>query len=181
MGQRLSRAQWIDAAARALTKQGVQGVRVEALARDLGVTKGSFYWHFKDRTALLTAVLEHWQQVATLAVIDEVEATGAGPAGRLEHLFDLCTRSRADHLESQIRAWAITEAKAQEVLTVVDETRQAYVAGLLQAHGLGETEAKHRARALYLALIGEFTWVAHGGPASSRAMWSSLLKLVLGT
>lgn len=145
----------------------------------MGVTKGSFYWHFKDRPALLAEVLDHWEQVATLTVIDEVEATGAAPAQRLQHLFDLCTHSRADHLESQIRAWAITEPRVQEVLTEVDAVRQGYVAGLLQAHGLGKTEAKHRARALYLALIGEFTWVAHGGPASSRAMWSALLKLVL--
>lgn len=179
MSRRLGPDEWIDAALRTLANDGVQAVRVEALARTLGVTKGSFYWHFKDRPALLLATLDHWRRIATHAIIEEVEAAEASPQGRLRHLLSLCTSGRGDRIESQIRAWAMSSPEAQAVLGQVDAVRESYVAGLLQQHGLKASEARHRSRAMYLALIGEFTWVAHGGAPSKKAMWQSLLNQLL--
>ena len=58
----LDRENWIESATDVLAREGLGGLRIEVLAKRCGVTKGSFYWHFKDRQDLLTAILEHWQE-----------------------------------------------------------------------------------------------------------------------
>ena len=69
-----SRASWITAALEVLASEGIGRVRVEPLAKKLGVTKGSFYWHFDDRPALHAAMLAQWQETQTLGIIAMVEA-----------------------------------------------------------------------------------------------------------
>ncbi|HGG65918.1 MAG TPA: TetR/AcrR family transcriptional regulator, partial [Rhodobacteraceae bacterium] len=91
MKQRLSPTDWIQAAFRALTAGGPQAIRAEAIARALKVSKGSFYWHFKDVHALKQAMLDHWQQVATQDVIDLVESGAANAKARLQLLVSVST------------------------------------------------------------------------------------------
>ena len=74
---------WMVAGLEALRKGGVAGVRVERLAADLGITKGSFYWHFRDRGGLLEALLEFWSREMTDVEFERVGAMRAGLAGRL--------------------------------------------------------------------------------------------------
>ncbi|MET0387197.1 MAG: helix-turn-helix domain-containing protein, partial [Polyangiales bacterium] len=73
---------WVTAGLAVLAQQGADAIKVEPLARELGVTKGSFYWHFRDRDALLKAILSHWQTVATAARLARVDALGGTPAER---------------------------------------------------------------------------------------------------
>jgi AcrR family transcriptional regulator len=87
VSKRLGRQEWINAGLKALAEHGAEAVRIERLADTLRVTKGSFYWHFKDRGALLEALLEAWQARATNAIIDQVEARGGDARTRLETLF----------------------------------------------------------------------------------------------
>ncbi len=176
---RLTRDDWITEGLRVLSERGIESVRVERLARDLGVTKGSFYWHFRDREELLMAMLRRWRSEATDAIIERVEARESEPEPRLRYLLQLCTSGRGDRLESQIRAWGMSSPDVQANLKEVDEVRQAYVARLLREMGISRAEANRRARSVYLALIGEFTWVAHGGPSTAKAVWTSLLELVI--
>ena len=77
---------WVDAAYARFRDEGFDGLRVEALARDLGATKGSFYWHFADRAALVTAVMERWEREETDAFI-RAGRPGSRPRARLEVLF----------------------------------------------------------------------------------------------
>src|SRR5215469_12958019 len=83
---RLDGGAWITAALDVLASKGIEGVRVEILAKHLKITKGSFYWHFKDRRALLDAMLNEWRRRATFAIIDRLESSHEPPVQRLQRL-----------------------------------------------------------------------------------------------
>jgi AcrR family transcriptional regulator len=171
---------WLAAAWEALARGGVESVRVEPLAARLGVTKGSFYWHFRDRAALLDALLEDWETRATQGVITVVDASSEAPRERLAALMRVTTRApEAPDAEYAIRAWGTHDAHVRSRLTKIDERRERYVEDLLVAAGVERAAAAHRARGLYLALIGEYARVAHGGIATSAATWSELLERML--
>ncbi len=171
---------WLAAAWTALAREGVDGVRVERLAVRLGVTKGSFYWHFADRRALLDALLDDWERRATTAVIARVDGAAADPRERLHVLLrSTAAVPGAPHVEQSIRAFGLRDKAARRRLERVDARREAYVASLLEAAGVPPDAAAHRARALYLALIGEYARVAHGGPPTDGATWDELVARML--
>ncbi|MBK8214483.1 MAG: TetR/AcrR family transcriptional regulator [Myxococcales bacterium] len=171
---------WLAAAWEALARGGVEGVRVEPLAARLGVTKGSFYWHFRDRAALLDALLEDWERRATLGVIARVDASSEAPRARLAELLRVTTGApEAPDAEHAIRAWGAHDPSAGARLARVDERRERYVEDLLVSAGVTRAKAKHRARALYLTLIGEYARVSHGGAPTSPATWAELLERML--
>ncbi len=175
----LGEAEWVSAALALLARRGVAAVRVEPLAVVLGVTKGSFYWHFSDRRALLDAVLAEWERRATAAVIGHVESAAGRPAERLARLFTLIARSRkAPAVEQAVRAWGAVDPRARRVLARVDTRRVAYVRGLLQGQGLPPALARRRAQLLYRTVIGEFTWVSHGGAPAGPGPWRELVRLL---
>jgi len=176
----VSREEWIQAGIKALVRGGPEAVRVEPLAKQLAVTKGSFYWHFDDRGALLDALLEQWKRVATLAVIDAIEPQAITPQERLRALMMMTFRSaEAPAIEGAIRAWSASDPRAQKVVRRIDRVRERYVRELLVECGLPAQVAAARARVMYLALIGEFSVVAHGGAPSSPALFGELLRLLL--
>jgi AcrR family transcriptional regulator len=128
---RTPRSSWIDAGLRALASGGPDAVRVEPLAKELGVTKGGFYWHFADRNCLLEEMLDRWERVMVDAVIDEVESRGGDAASRLRRLFGL-GRSVDDLLEIElaIRDWSRRDARAAERVRRVDNRRMDYLRSL---------------------------------------------------
>lgn len=177
--ERLGPEAWVAAAFSALAKGGLEAVRVEPLAERLGVTKGSFYWHFEDRRALLDAMLDAWELLATNAIIARVDSKPGTPKERLSVLMNLTTSvGEGAPVEHAIRAWGATDASVRRRLVKVDETRQAYVRDLLVGAGLTPARATARSRILYLALIGEFTWVSLGGAPSGAALWKELYGLL---
>lgn len=177
--KRLGPEAWVAAAIAVLAKGGLDAVRVEPLAERLGVTKGSFYWHFKDRRALLDAVLDAWEELATAAIIAHVDSKPGTPKERLAVLMSLTTSvDEGAAVEHAIRAWGATDASVRRRLAKVDETRQAYVRDLLVGAGLTPARATARSRLFYLALIGEFTWVSLGGEPSGTALWKELYGLL---
>jgi AcrR family transcriptional regulator len=176
----LGRDAWIEAGLHALSEGGVEAVRVEALARTLGVTKGSFYWHFTDRRELLLAMAEQWELASTTSVIAAVEARGGTGAARLLRLISLCFRGgEIDRLESALRRWGSSDEGVRPVLARIDATRLEYVAGLLVEHGLPLATARARSRLLYLTMIGEFTWTSHGGTPTPRRTLETLGEMML--
>lgn len=148
---------WIRAGFRALSGGGPQAVRAEAIARDLKVSKGSFYWHFKDLPAFKRAMLDHWQGQATDGVIASVQAAGEGARERLNALVSLTT-SDLDLpyggvvVEAAIRDWARHDPKAAAVLSDVDDRRLGFLTGLFAETGVADPA--QAARLLYAALIG---------------------------
>lgn len=169
---------WVAAGWQALARSGVEGVRVEPLAARLGVTKGSFYWHFRDRAALLSAILVAWEARETSDVITRVDASSDSPAARLMELLRRTAASpgAAPDVEPAIRAWGTRDPDVERRLAEIDRRRERYVEDLLVAAGVARPSAKHRARVLYLALIGDHTRVAHGGRPTSRATWAELVS-----
>jgi AcrR family transcriptional regulator len=171
--------QWVRAGFRALTKKGAAGVRVEVLARSLGVTKGSFYWHFADRQAFHDALLQAWEARSTEAVIELVERSGSDPRKKLERLLHLTTGTRgASDVEQAVRAWGATDARVRRRLQRVDERREAYAVQLLEAAGVRPRAARARARLFYLALIGEYSWEAFKGAPTGGEVWEALFHLM---
>ena len=150
---------WIAAAFRRLGQGGIAAVRAEAIARDLGVSKGSFYWHFRDLPDLKARMLSHWWDQATARIVTLADAAGEDPRQRIARLMDLATSDLADpygglSTEAAIRDWARTDPVAAEVQAQSDRWRRAYVQGLLAQLGLGRARAEQGARVILMAYTG---------------------------
>ncbi|MCH9682455.1 MAG: TetR/AcrR family transcriptional regulator [Deltaproteobacteria bacterium] len=178
---RLQREAWVEAGFAALCEAGVEDVRINPLCARLGVTKGSFYWHFTSRDALLHALLEVWEQQGTESIITAVDGADTTAAQRVELLITtvFAEDPQTDRIEPAIRAWAANDENAAAVVARVDERRLAYVRDLLVATGLSRAVATHRSALVYRALIGEFTWRSHGGPPLSKRALAQLGRMVL--
>lgn len=153
---KLGRQNWIDLGLKVLAESGVEAVRVEPLAKLLNVTKGSFYWHFKNRDELLEAILHDWVSRETDGIIEKVEVAGGDASAKLLHLFELAIQDDGQ-VENAIRAWAVNDSKVAAVLNQVDQHRLGYTKDLFLEVGFTPFEAMVRARMAYYSLIGEYT------------------------
>lgn len=154
---RLDEEAWVQAAMEVLVSRGVDEVRIEPLAKQLGVTKGSFYYHFKDRAALLDALLQSWRRRATLGVIEWLERNEAIAMDRLKRLIHLpCSKKTSGaSIELAMRLWARADPTAAAVLSEVDALRLSYIASLLRASGVDEETAMTRAALIYAYVQAE--------------------------
>lgn len=154
--KRLSREEWTRAALAVMGEHGVDRVAVEPLAKELGATKGSFYWHFRDRDDLIMAALERWEQEETEGVIAALGAV-AGGTSRLHQLLTAIVTPADRPDRSVVLAADVGHPAVAEVLTRVTERRIAYVAAQLEAAGLGVVEARRRALVAYTSYLGYST------------------------
>jgi AcrR family transcriptional regulator len=152
----LTRQDWIDRGLEVLAKSGVEAVRVEPLAKLMGMTKGSFYWHFKNREDLLEAIVQDWIASQTNSIIDRVDNIDSDATTKLRYLFELAIEDDG-RVENAIRAWATNDAKVANVLAEVDRCRLDYTRDLFLAVGFEPLEAMVRARMIYYSLVGEST------------------------
>jgi AcrR family transcriptional regulator len=170
---RRSKEDWVRAALEALRDEGVEGVRVEPLALRMGVTKGSFYWHFETREQLLTAALDTWVAHGTEAIIEHVDGVQAGPETKLRELWRRTMHDSAGELsiELAIRDLAQRDAGVRERVRAVDERRMSYLCDLYREMGLTPELAVARSLALYSLLIGNYFIAArHGKLSRSRVL-----------
>ncbi|WP_313515956.1 TetR/AcrR family transcriptional regulator [Pseudomonas sp.] len=149
----LTREDWIDAAQSVLVKSGVDAVRVDTLAKELNITRGSFYYHFKSRGELLEGILGSWRARATEDVIQHLRNAKTSPHHQLQRLLELPfhgqTAREAAAIELGIRAWARRDTKARQAIDEVDRHRLSYIESLLM-HGINdEGEARDRAYLIY--------------------------------
>ncbi|MDQ8729060.1 TetR/AcrR family transcriptional regulator [Bradyrhizobium sp. LHD-71] len=177
---RAGRSDWIDAGLSLLGSAGIEAVRVEPLAVTLGVTKGSFYWHFKDRDALHLAMLEAWRTGTTANAIERVEKESAGKGERLKRLISMAAKNtKLARLEVAIRAWARTDERVAKSLAEVDRQRVDYLVALLRDAGINARSARLRAQILYLTLVGGFFTEIGKSAVSDEALWSELERLIV--
>jgi AcrR family transcriptional regulator len=181
---RTPRSSWIDEGLRALAAGGPDAVRIEPLAKALGVTKGGFYWHFDDRRALLEEMLDTWERVSVDAVIERIEAQGGDARAKLRRLWALASagdevlRFDADELlriDLAVRDWARRDQTIAGRLRRVDNRRMDYMRSLFGAFCPDEDEVEVRCTLAFSLWIGNHFMAAdHGG--RSRA---EVLELVL--
>jgi len=154
----LGRADWIEAAIEMLAEDNVEALRVDTLAERLGVTKGSFYWHFKGREDLLSGVVEAWRVRMTSEVQSLIFDTSGTPWERLERLTRIAISGRPDvpggPFEMTLRDWARRDAKVAAVIREVDAARIAFAEQLYREAGLTDDDAKDFAEAHMAVVIG---------------------------
>ena len=156
---RLTRSDWVLAGFRALLAAGPDAIRVEALARDLRATKGSFYWHFKDLPDLRLAMLTAWEALASTRITEALRQSALSPRDRVLTLADrVATLPAVEEgglaLEPAIRDWGRVDPLARSVLERVDARRIADLSDFLGEAGLPYMQAASAAVRFYAAVIG---------------------------
>jgi AcrR family transcriptional regulator len=149
---------WIEAGLEEIARTGVEGVRVEVLAKKLGVTKGGFYRRFRDRAALLEAMLQNWSASRIATIEKHTSLDGATARERLKGLIpQYAARVNAEGMavELAIRQWARSDELAAGAAAHVDAARLKNVANLFRATGLPAEEADAQAFLFYCFIFGQ--------------------------
>jgi AcrR family transcriptional regulator len=158
---------WVAAGFAELARSGVEGVRVEVVAKTLGVTKGGFYRRFRDRAALLEAMLQNWRDGRIAAIEKQTALDGASARERLRALIQLYSErmnTEAMAIELAIRQWARTDEKAANAVAGVDAARLKNVGQLYRAAGLAAEEADAQAFLFYSFIFGQSLLFLERGP-----------------
>src|SRR5258708_27646385 len=152
MTDQLSAKDWLDQGLKTLEASGFPALKAEPLAKAMGVSRGSFYWHFADIGAFHAAILRHWREVAAEQIIANVEAASKDQ----DPLALLLRRVFGEKLtlESAVRTWATVDISARAAVQAIDQRRLGYVEGLLRQSGLPAEIARARAQILYSAFLG---------------------------
>jgi AcrR family transcriptional regulator len=152
MTERLTAQDWIDFALATLARDGFEALKADVLARKLGVSRGSFYWHFRDLGTFHDRVIEHWKHTLTEAIIADLERYRSR-----EERLDALVRRGFGHdgvLEIRMRTWADSNAEAARALKDIDRRRREYIERLLVEAGIPATRAATRAQLLYWTYLG---------------------------
>src|SRR4051794_36091154 len=161
---RTPRSSWIDEGLRALAGGGPDAVRIEALARALGVTKGGFYGYFDGRPALLEEMLDAWERAVIDEVIERVEREGGDARAKLRRLFALAASSRdLLKIELAIREWARRDRAVAKRLRRIDNRRMQYARSLFAAFCPDEDEVEVRCLVAMSLFIGSALIAANQG------------------
>jgi len=150
---RLNQAEWLAHALEVLGKKGAGELTVDSLARHLGVTKGSFYWHFKDRADFFRQLIEYWDEHFTRTVIAEISTRDSSPDERLLDLMQLVHAKRLDRFEMPVRAWAHQSPALAPLVRRVDKRRIEFVMSLFMEAGFDADEAEMRTRIFLTYMI----------------------------
>lgn len=178
----LTPERWVDAATEVLVDRGIDSVRVDTLARSLKVTRGSFYWHFRERDELLRAVLQAWRSHATEQLTRRLESARNDPRDQVRDLISLPFRGRAAvraaRIELAIRAWARRDAMARAFVDEADAARMSYIAQVFSSLGFAIAEARARAFMLYSYELAE-SQLSTQGSATQRQERALLVERLL--
>src|SRR5215471_1467081 len=173
---------WIEAGISEIARSGVDGVRVEVLAKNLGVTKGGFYRRFRDRAALLDGILQSWSAGRIAAIEQQTSLDGTSARERLKTLVRLYSdrvNPEGMAVELAIRQWARTDQAAADAVASVDATRLANVALLYRATGLSPEEADAQAFLFYCFIFGQsLLFLEHGPRKRAQLVARSAEKLL---
>ena len=158
---------WIEAGLAEIARTGIDGVRVEVLAKNLGVTKGGFYRRFRDRAALLDGMLESWRTGRIAAIEKQTSLDGASARERLRALIALYSErmnTEGMSIELAIRQWARSDELAANAVASVDAARLKNVGHLYRATGLPPEEADAQAFLFYCFVFGQSLLFLERGP-----------------
>jgi AcrR family transcriptional regulator len=179
---RTPRSRWIDEGLKALAGGGPDAVRIELLAKELGVTKGGFYWHFDGRRALLNEMLDTWERVVIDEVIERVEGVDGHAREKVRVLFALATEYSTGGLvsiELSVREWARRDKEVAKRLKRVDNRRMDYMRGLYGAFCPDEAEVELRCMlAMSIFVANHFVAADHAPRTRAQVMEMVLERLL---
>ena len=181
--QRLSAQDWEIAALELMAEEGVAAVAVESLARRLGVTKGSFYWHFKDRQDLLSGVLETWKAGRIQDIVKQTRLEPGRERAQIARLVDIYSTSRSRKgllIELAVREWARRDAEAAAIVEEVDAWRLRCARELFLACGLPQHEASTRSMLLYAYVFGASIMIYDRFDADIPRLTEDIRALIVG-
>jgi AcrR family transcriptional regulator len=151
MADQLSAKDWLDQGLRTLAESGFTALKAEPLAKTMGVSRGSFYWHFADIGAFHAAILKHWRDVAAERIIADLEASS--DESPMSLLLRRAFGGRLT-LENAVRTWATVDPVARTAVQAIDRRRLSYIEHMLGKTGLAPDVARARAQILYWAFLG---------------------------
>ncbi len=154
----LGKRDWVLAARKLLIRKGISNVKVEPLAKALGVTSGSFYWHFSRRQDLYDALLQDWYNTNTATLFNAVENAGNAPRQQYLAFFGVWVLERDfdPKYDQAVRDWARASKKVGEVLGKVDQSRIRLLQQIYEGFGYKGLEAEMRARVTYYHQVGYY-------------------------
>jgi AcrR family transcriptional regulator len=175
---------WIEAGFAEIARSGVEGVRVEVLAKNLGVAKGGFYRRFRDRATLLEAMLQNWREGRIAAIEKQTSLDGTSTRERLKALIALYSErmnTEGMAIEFAIRQWARSDELAASAVAGVDAARLKNVGQLYRATGLPNEEADAQAFLFYCFIFGQSLLFLERGPRKrAQLVAKSAEKLIEG-
>jgi AcrR family transcriptional regulator len=178
---RTPRGAWVEAALQALASGGPDAVRVETLAASLGVSKGGFYWHFKDRRALLGEMLDTWEKAVVEDPIATIESRPANPRAKLQQLFELAP-SVDFKVELALREWSRRDGEVAARLRRIDSRRMDYLRTLFGQFCPDEDDVEARSMLAFSLFIGSYFIAAdHGERTRSQVLQLATDRLLSET
>jgi AcrR family transcriptional regulator len=174
---KLGRQDWLNIGIQTLIEKGIEAVRVDPLAKLLNVTRGSFYWHFKNRDDLLEEILNEWEARNTKNIIEQIEGLNSSPSAKLLSLLEIAAKDD-NLLEKAIRVWSVNDARAVGAIARIDQQRLAYLQNLFLQLGFSEIDSKVRAQIAYSVRLGWFV-MASSSYASERLTEIRLVHTIL--
>lgn len=157
--KQLNREDWLNGALKILCKKGADGVKITPLAKQLGVTSGSFYWHFKNRKELYEALLVYWEKEMTDATIETVGSFKGAPKKRIWLLMEQVMKSGMASCDLAFWQWAQYDATAQKVFKRVLDKRFTFAAWMFEQAGFSKAQAESRGRMMVVYMMGESTLI----------------------
>ena len=177
MADQLSAKDWLDLGLKTLARQGFTALKAEPLAKAMGVSRGSFYWHFEDIGAYHAAILKHWREVAAEQVIANLEASSKDD----DPLLLLLRRTFSSRLalENAVRTWATLDPLARAAVQATDRRRLSYVQKLFERSGAAPDVARSRAQIFYWAFLGFAQSEQPLPKARQQALIEELMRMAL--
>ncbi len=181
--EKMDRDTWVEAATEVLGEEGLSGVRVEVVAKRFGITKGSFYWHFKDRQDLLDAVINNWKEGRIKDILKQTHSEPGREAERIHHVIEVYSASRNTKgmgIELAIREWARRDKAAAAIVAEVDQIRLEWAGRLFLASGYSEAEASTRSLLLYAYVFGQSLMTTDQSSAEFAACKACIKDIIMG-
>lgn len=177
MKTKLTKGDWLAHGLKALSVGGYRSLKVDNMASELGVSRGSFYWHFKDISAFYQELLEFWKQQSTSLVIKELDQSMI-VEGRLHELIRRGFSFNTP-LEKAFRFWANQNDAVAALIQEIDAERECYIVKLFKLSGFPEEVAQLRARFLYWAYLGRMLSLNEHSAWSNLDITDDLARLLL--
>lgn len=152
----LNRDEWLERALEVVSLAGGAKLRIDNLVKEIGVTKGSFYWHFKNRDDFVHSLIDYWHEHYTLTVSDYLDGIDGSAEEKMRKLMEMVFVEQLTRHDLAIRSWAIAEPELRKLVKRTDDHRLKYLRMLFAGMGFDEDEADLRAH----VFLGEASWEA---------------------